>query len=106
MVLVPCAGAWIFGSLYSAPYNHPVPLPQNLAVEPVAFPSASGATLRGWLIATNATRGVVILQHGVHSTRSSLVERAQLLSQAGYAVLLYDFRDQRLLLDFLQAHLK
>jgi alpha-beta hydrolase superfamily lysophospholipase len=92
MLLLPCAGAWIFGTLYCAPYNRPVPPPQNLLVEPVAFPSASGATLRGWLVATNATRGVVILQHGVHSTKSSLVERAQFLSGAGYAVLLYDFQ--------------
>ena len=91
-ILVPCAGAWIFGTLYSAPSNHPIPLPQDLAVEPVAFPSASGATLRGWLVATNAGRGVVILQHGIHSSKSSLVDRARFLSQAGYAVLLYDFQ--------------
>lgn len=91
-LLVPCAGAWLFGTLYCAPYNRPVPPPRNLAVEPVAFPSASGATLRGWLVAANATRGVVILQHGVHSTKSSLIERAQFLSEAGYAILLYDFQ--------------
>lgn len=91
-LLAPCAGAWIFGTLYCAPSNHPVRLPQDLAVEPVAFPSASGATISGWLVATNASRGVVILQHGVHSSKSSLVERARFLSQAGYAVLLYDFQ--------------
>jgi uncharacterized protein len=91
-LLAPCAGAWIFGTIYCAPNNHPVPLPQNLAVEAVAFPSASGATLRGWLVATNASRGVIILQHGIHSSKSSLVERARFLSQAGYAVLLYDFQ--------------
>jgi uncharacterized protein len=91
-LLAPCAGAWIFGTFYCAPSNHPVARPQDLAVEPVAFPSASGATIRGWLVAANATRGVVILQHGVHSTKSSLVERARFLSKAGYAVLLYDFQ--------------
>jgi uncharacterized protein len=91
-LLAPCAGAWIFGTFYCAPSNKPVRLPQNLAVEPVAFPSASGATLRGWLVATNASRGVVILQHGVHGSKSSLVERARFLSQAGYAILLYDFQ--------------
>jgi hypothetical protein len=77
-LLAPCAGAWTFGTFYCAPSNHPVALPQDLAVEPVAFPSAGGATIRGWLVATNASRGVVILQHGVHGTKSSLVEQAHL----------------------------
>ena len=109
ILLVPCAGAWLFGTLYSAPYRRPVPPPLHLAVEPVAFPSASGAPLRGWLVATNAVHGVVILQHGIHSTRSSLVERAQFLSRAGYAVLLYDFQaegestGQRITFGFLES---
>jgi alpha-beta hydrolase superfamily lysophospholipase len=109
MLLLPCAGAWVFGTLYCAPYNRPVPLPEDLAVELVTFPSASGATIRGWLVATNANRGVVILQHGVHSTKSSLVERARFLSQAGYAVLLYDFQaegesvGQRITFGFLES---
>jgi uncharacterized protein len=108
-LLIPCAGAWLFGTLYCAPYNRPVPLPRNLVVEPVTFPSASGATVRGWLVATNVSRGVVILQHGVHSTKSSLVERAQFLSEAGYAVLLYDFQaegesiGQRITFGFLES---
>jgi uncharacterized protein len=109
MLLLPCAGAWIFGTLYCAPYKRPILPPQDLAVEPVAFPSASGSTLRGWLVGANATRGVVILQHGVHSTRSSLVERSQFLSEAGYAVLLYDFQaegespGQRITFGFLES---
>src|ERR1035437_439725 len=107
-LLAPCAGAWIFGTFYCAPSNHPLQLPQDLAVEPVAFPSASGATIRAWLVATNASRGVVILQHGVHSSKSSLVERARFLSEAGYAVLLDDFQahGENGILNFLEAHLK
>src|ERR1035437_4209173 len=49
-LLAPCAGAWIFGTIYCAPSNHPVRLPQDLAVEPVACPSASGAPIRGCLV--------------------------------------------------------
>jgi uncharacterized protein len=86
------AASWIFGSVYSAACNHPVALPQNLAVEQVAFSSKSGATIHGWLVAPETNRGVVILQHGVHADKSTLVERAQFLSQAGYAVLLFDFQ--------------
>jgi alpha-beta hydrolase superfamily lysophospholipase len=67
-------------------------LPQDLAVEPVSFPSASGTTIHGWIVQSRTNRAVVILQHGVRSDRLSLVERARFLSQAGYAVLLFDFQ--------------
>ena len=83
---------WTVGSYLCAPNNHPVRVPENLPVEAVSFPSASGATLRGWLVSPAPARGVVILQHGVHSTRASMVGRARFLSAAGYAVLLFDFQ--------------
>ena len=86
------AASWLFGSVYSAPCNHPVALPKDLPVEQVTFPSASGATIHGWLIASQTNRGVVILQHGVHADKSSLVGRAKFLSQNGYAVLMFDFQ--------------
>jgi alpha-beta hydrolase superfamily lysophospholipase len=88
------AVSWIFGSVYSAGCNHPVPLPQNLVVEQVAFPSKSGAIIHGWLVASEKNRGVVILQHGLHADKSTLVERARFLSHAGYTVLLFDFQAQ------------
>src|SRR5712671_2184833 len=86
------AASWIFGSVYSAACNHPVAFPQTLAVEQVTFPSKSGATIHGWLIASTTNHGVLILQHGIHADKSTLVERARFLSQAGYAVLLFDFQ--------------
>jgi alpha-beta hydrolase superfamily lysophospholipase len=86
------AASWAFGSAYSAPCNHPVPLPKDLAAQQVTFPSESGATIHGWLIVPATYRGVVVLQHGVHADKSTLVERARFLSQAGYAVLLFDFQ--------------
>lgn len=86
------AFSWTFGSNFSAPCNHPVPLPKDLAVEQVTFPSKSGATISGWLVVPATNHAVVILQHGVHADKATLVGRAQLLSQAGYAVLLFDFQ--------------
>ncbi len=83
---------WIVGGELCATTNHPVALPKNLAVESVNFPSKSGSTISGWLVAGATNRGVVILQHGVRGDKSSLVERARFLSQAGYAVLLFDFQ--------------
>lgn len=84
--------SWQVGSALCAPANHPVARPNDLAVEAVSFPSASGATISGWLVAGQTNRGIVILQHGVRADKSTLVERARFLSQAGYTVLLFDFQ--------------
>ena len=92
LFLAGLAGSWIFGSVYSAPCNHSVALPKDLSVEQVSFPSASGATIRGWLVTSPTNRSVVILQHGIHGDKSSLVARAKLFSKNGYSVLMFDFQ--------------
>jgi alpha-beta hydrolase superfamily lysophospholipase len=84
--------SWVEGGMLCAPTNHPVSLPTDLAVEPVTFLSASGATIRGWIAEGPTNLGVVILQHGVRADKSTLVARAKFLKQAGYAVLLFDFQ--------------
>lgn len=86
------AGSWLAGGVLCAPSHRLIPVPTDLAVEPVSFSSASGATLRGWLVAGVTNRGVVILQHGVRANRLEMLGRARLFSRAGYTVLLYDFQ--------------
>ena len=84
---------WNMGSVLVAPANHPIGNPPaNLHAVSVEFPSASGATIHGWLVAGQPGKGVVILMHGIHANRLSLVARAEFLSRAGYAVLLFDFQ--------------
>ncbi len=84
---------WSVGSLLVAPANCPIGNPPaNLPIQSVEFPSASGATLHGWLVAGQPGKGVVVLMHGVHANRLALVTRAQFLSHAGYSVLLFDFQ--------------
>lgn len=48
--------------------------------------------LHGWLVAGKPGKGVVVLMHGIHANRLALITRAQLLSHAGYSVLLFDFQ--------------
>jgi pimeloyl-ACP methyl ester carboxylesterase len=86
------AASWIVGGRLCAPCNHTVALPKDLPVEQVTFNSASGTTIHGWLVEPATNHGVVILQHGMSADKSTLVERAKFLSQAGYAVLLFDFQ--------------
>lgn len=66
--------------------------------ETVAIASASGATLRGWWVPAavsgqdGAKRGGVVLMHGVRANRLQMLERARVLHDQGYAVLLFDFQ--------------
>lgn len=84
---------WHMGSQLMASANHPVgAAPADLRVENVEFPSDSGTTIHGWFVAGEPGKGAVVLMHGVHSDRRSMVARAKFLSHAGYAVLLFDFQ--------------
>jgi pimeloyl-ACP methyl ester carboxylesterase len=84
---------WNIGGVLVVPANHPIGSPPpNLHAEPVEFPSTSGATIHGWLVAGQPGKGVVVLMHGVHANRLSLVARAEFLSRAAFSVLLFDFQ--------------
>ena len=66
--------------------------PSDLHAQTVTIPSTSGAILRGWLIVGRPRGGAVVLMHGIHSNRLSMVRRARLLNAAGFSVLLFDFQ--------------
>ena len=84
---------WNIGSVLIAPANHPIGRPPGkLQAEDVAFPSASGAMIHGWFVPGQPGRGAVVLMHGIHADRRSLVARAEFLARAGYAMLLFDFQ--------------
>jgi alpha-beta hydrolase superfamily lysophospholipase len=85
---------WEAGSLLTAPHQGRMERPSNLeyTVESVAFPSASGALVQGWLIPAPDARGTVILMHGVRADRRTLLNRVPFLHAAGYAALLFDFQ--------------
>lgn len=84
---------WNIGGVLVAPANHPIGNPPaNLHAQSVEFSSASGAMIHGWLVAGQPGKGVLVLMHGVHANRLSLVARAEFLSRAGYSVLLFDFQ--------------
>jgi uncharacterized protein len=66
--------------------------PADLAAESVAMISGSGATLRGWFLAGRPGGGGVVLMHGVRANRLSMVQRARMLHESGFSVLLFDFQ--------------
>jgi pimeloyl-ACP methyl ester carboxylesterase len=84
---------WQIGGALVAPANHPIGgAPADLPVENVEFASASGAAIHGWFVPGHSGRGALVLMHGVHADRTTLVTRARFLSRAGYSVLLFDFQ--------------
>ncbi len=75
------------------------PAAYGLAYGPVRFPSrVDHLRLSGWLLpASGRARGLVIEAHGYHSNRSwdpPALPVAAALHHAGYAVLMFDFRDE------------
>jgi len=84
---------WNVGSILISPSNGQIRNPpDSLPVHPVEFASASGSRLHGWWVAGQPGKGVVILMHGVHADRTTMVNRAEFLFHAGYSVLLFDFQ--------------
>ena len=78
------------------PQRVPVVRPADLdasSLRDVAFRTADGLLLRGWY-APSRNRAAVVLAHGYQANRTQHLPEARLLMQAGYGVLLFDFRAQ------------
>jgi fermentation-respiration switch protein FrsA (DUF1100 family) len=81
------------GYLFVCPMRSSMgPPPDDLGATVITFPSASGATLRGWFAASVPGRGAILLVHGIHADRRVMLPRARFLHRAGYAVLLFDLQ--------------
>lgn len=80
-----CALAW--------PSHREVePAPDGLGAETVSIASESGATLRAWFARGAPGGGAVLLLHGAHEDRSSMMARASFLKSLGFSVLAPDFQ--------------
>jgi len=67
------------------------PADAGLTYRNVEFPAADGTRLSGWYIPAR-NRAAVVLLHGSGSTRSNVLDHAEVLAHHGYGVLLYDAR--------------
>jgi len=90
----------IFASLFTAyMILHPTRVadgktPSSLGYkyENVTFTTADGITIKGWFIPTNSSNASIILAHGYHDRKASMLEYAPFLHERGYNLLLFDFR--------------
>lgn len=84
-LLTSCALAW--------PSPQTIPAPDtDLGVKTVSIPSGSGSTLRAWLVRGETGHGAVLLFHGAHENRLSMLARARFLHALGFTVLAPDFQ--------------
>ncbi len=72
-------------------------IPANLGIdhwEDVSFSTKDGLTLRAWFVPPKPTANgaTVVCAHGTGANRAYFLPHAALLHQAGYGVLLFDFR--------------
>jgi pimeloyl-ACP methyl ester carboxylesterase len=66
--------------------------PADFDAEVVQISSDSGSVLAGWYAPQSKPKGAVLLLHGIRSSRLSMLDRARLLAEEGYSVLLIDFQ--------------
>jgi fermentation-respiration switch protein FrsA (DUF1100 family) len=90
-VVVTVGLSWSVGSILTEPTNHPVPLPAGFHAQAVSIPAVGHSVAAWWIDAGSATP-VVLLVHGINADRTSMVDRAQLLEQHGFSVLLIDLQ--------------
>lgn len=80
---------WFATRPANGPIGHP---PEDLPIVDVTFEDATGRTVKGWKIDGDPTKGAVLLIHGIRSNRLSMVNRARMVADAGYSVLLIDLQ--------------
>lgn len=85
--------SWLVAGQLVSPVRMDVKLPEtDIPVEEFSIASESGALIAGWHLDVRNGRGVVILFHGVRANRLSMFERATLLYENGFSVVLIDFQ--------------
>jgi pimeloyl-ACP methyl ester carboxylesterase len=66
--------------------------PDDLPFEALRIPRADGGQVAAWFAEGSASRGGVLLVHGIRSDRRAMLPRARFLFEAGYSVLLIDLQ--------------
>ncbi|PAY16157.1 alpha/beta hydrolase [Rhodopirellula sp. SM50] len=66
--------------------------PRELNATAFVVKSGSGSLISGWHTRPDAGNGVIVLLHGIHGSRLSMLQRARMLHDAGYATVMIDFQ--------------
>lgn len=104
------AVAWLAGGFLIRPAKRNIRAPDDLQMESVSIESDSGATLAGWYLPNTDKAATVLLFHPVRGNRTSMLGRAKMLHDAGFAVTMIDFQahgessGEQIAFGFLEKH--
>lgn len=90
-VVSPLGQAVVYTVVPPIPLGSETPADRGLEADVVTFPAADGVRLAGWYVPGRNGAAVVLL-HGAGSTRTAVLDHAEVLARHGYGVLLYDAR--------------
>lgn len=89
--IVGCVGVWRVGSMLIAREPRQVlAVPADLPFETVKLEQAGAPGLAGWVADRKGSCGAIVLLHGRGANRLAVVQRAKLLFNVGYSVVLFD----------------
>ena len=91
--LVYVGAAWWIGGQLVAPANRTIgAAPEGLPVESFSVDSESGSTIAGWYVPNLDAQATVVLLHPIRSNRKSMLGRARLFHEAGFAIVMVDLQ--------------
>ena len=85
--------AWLIAGKLVQPRLYELHKPDiGLPLTDVQLSSESGSQIAGWHVRAPESKGVVVILHGIRSTRLAMIDRARFLYEAGYSSLMIDFQ--------------
>ncbi|WP_182867159.1 alpha/beta hydrolase [Rhodopirellula sp. JC639] len=93
VIAVALAASWMVAGALIAPSPRLIGAPpQELNATAFSVPSDSGAMISGWQTRPDASKGVIVLLHGIRGSRLVMLDRARMLHDAGYATVMIDLQ--------------
>lgn len=88
-----CAISWFVAGALVAPANRIVgPPPDNLTIQTFSIGSESGSKLATWYMPNPNSTATIVLLHPIRGDRRSMLGRARLFHDAGFAILMVDLQ--------------
>lgn len=84
--------SFLVGYMLCKPAQSTIKVSGDLPFESLTIKSKSGSELKGWKLDGLQENGVILLFHSLLSNRTSLIDRARMLWNNGYTVILFDFQ--------------
>lgn len=85
--------AYYVGAALVAPVSRKVgPAPHEYEIVETTLESESGSKIATWYMPAEGAHATIVLLHGVRGDRRSMLKRARLFHDAGYAIVMIDFQ--------------